>query len=138
MKRKKTFTIMKDGHPYTYSGYKYLKPGDPFYEYRTPYNATHDDKLLISELPQDKYDEALSVLKRWFLKSNKTSLRHTSYGYKHWLESEIRHYVSNNQLKDAMLILGFEPGNYDELNWCFKVKPTEELKKWLEKNGMRW
>lgn len=135
MKKKEIFTIIKDGHPYTYSCYKYLRPGQAFY---SPDRALHDDDGLLSALPQDKYDEALSVLKRWFIKSNKTSLRHTSYGYKHWLESEIGHYISNNQLKDAMLISGFEPGNYDELNWCFKVKPTEGLKKWLDKRGMRW
>ena len=125
---KEIYTIIKDGHPYTYSGFKYLRPED----------KQHDDSHLISELPEDKYQEALDTLKGWFIKTSKTTLRHTSYGYKHWLEDEIGYYISNNQLKDAMLKLGFEPSNYSELNWCFKVKPTTELKKWLEKREMRW
>lgn len=133
-KSHKIYTIMKEGRPYTYSGYKYPSKYYP----AVPENLQHDDPYLIDELPEEKVKEALDILSRWFEKSNKTSLRHTSYGYKHWLEDAILHYVSNNQLKDAMLKLGFEPGNYDELNWCFKVKPTPELKQWLKTHNKYW
>lgn len=130
----KIYTIMKDGRPYTYSGYKYPSPYFKHYEFE----AHHDDPSLITDLPEEKVKEALEILSSWFEKTNKTSLRHTSYGYKHWLEDAILHYVSNNQLKDAMLMLGFEPRDYDELNWCFKVKPTQALKDWLKTNNKYW
>lgn len=133
-KSHKVYTILKDGRPYTYSGFKYQSQYYPGGLER----PQHDDPYLIDDLPEEKAKEALDTLSRWFEKSNKTSLRHTSYGYKHWLEDAIMHYVSNNQLKDAMLKLGFEPGNYDELNWCFKVKPTAELKQWLKENRRDW
>ena len=127
-KTNEVYTIMKNGRPYTYSGFTYSK-------YREPH---HNDGNLISQLPDDKKAIAMETLASWFEKSNKTSLRHTSYGMKHWLENAIGHYVSNNQLKDAMLLLGFEPADFDELNWCFKVKPTEKLKEFLKKRGDRW
>ena len=133
-KTHKIYTIMKNGRPYTYSGYRY-----PSKYFKHCENVTHhDDPALITELPEEKVKEALEMLSSWFEKSTKTSLRHTSYGYKHWLEDAIMHYISNNQLKDAMLMLGFEPGDYDELNWCFKVKPTPALKEWLKNNNKYW
>lgn len=135
MAKKKIYTIMKDGRPYTYSGYRYP---NPYYPLSRPEERFHDDDCLITDLPEEKQKEAFDVLKSWFEKSNKTSRRHTSYGMKHWLEDAIDLYVSNNQLKDAMLMLGFEPGDWDELNWYFKVKPTPELKEYLERTNRHW
>lgn len=128
-KEREIYTIIRDdGHPYTYSGFKYSR-------FRKP---TRDDTALISDLDAEKMEEVLELLRSWFEPSNKATLRHTSYGIKHWVEDSIREYISNNQLKDAMLILGFEPSNWYELNWCFKVKPTNKLKEFLKKRGDRW
>lgn len=113
------YTIMQDGHPITISG-------------------NDKDDFLMSNLPEAKMSEALDILRGWFEPSNKTSLRHTSYGMKHWLEDAVSCYISNNQFKDAMLILGFEPSDYSELNWCFKIKPTRVLKKYLEDSERWW
>ena len=129
---KKIYTIEKDGHPYTYSGWRYsLSPHDDIIRYS-------DDSSLMSELPKEYYNKAMDTLKRWFVPSNRNCLRHSSYGYKHWLEEAINHYISNNQLKDAMLALGFEVKDYKALNWFFKVSPTQELKEWLIDNDRRW
>ena len=136
MAKKKIYTIMKNGRPFTYSGFRYPNPWFP--QLTRPDEDQHNDDSLITDLPEEKYQEALEVLQSWFIKSEKTSRRHTSYGMKHWLEDAIHHYVSNNQLKDAMLMLGFEPGDPDELNWCFKVKPTPELKGYLERTNRYW
>ena len=46
---------------------------------------------------------------------------HTSYGIKHILERDTGVYVTNNQMKDAMLGCGFEPRKVDELNWAFCI-----------------
>lgn len=136
VKDKRIYTIMKNGRPFTYSGYRYPNPWLPILNRSE--NEQHDDISLITDLPEDKYKEALEVLKGWFIKTTKTSLRHSSYGMKHWLEDAIGHYVSNNQLKDAMLMLGFEPGNWDELNWHFKIKPTQELRDYLKRTNRHW
>ena len=135
MAKKKIYTIMKNGRPYTYSGHRYP---NPYYPLSRPEERFSDDGYLFTELPEEKQKEALDILKTWFIKSTKTSRRHTSYSMKHWLEDAIGLYVSNNQLKDAMLMLGFEPGDPDELNWYFKVKPTPELKEYLERTNRYW
>lgn len=136
MAKKKIYTIMKDGRPFTYSGFRYPDPWFP--QLTRPDEDQHNDSGLITDLPEDKCKEALDTLSSWFIRSTKTSRRHTSYGMKHWLEDAIMHYVSNNQLKDAMLMLGFEPGDPDELNWYFKVKPTPKLKAFLEGTRRCW
>ena len=131
-REREIYTIIDDnGHPFTYGSSKSCANS----YFLDPVN---DDSLLLSDMDPDKADEVLKLLRGWFEKSSKTSLRHTSYGMKHWVEDVICEYFSNNQLKDAMLTLGFEPSNWYELNWCFKVKPTEELKEFLEKTGRHW
>lgn len=122
---KKIYTIMKGGHPYTRSEERWR-------------DNTHDDGALISEIPEEGRQMALNLLSSWFEKSSRTSNRHNSYGIKHWLEEATRYYVSNNQLKDAMLSLGFETSNFNDLNWYFKVKPTLALKDYLKSIGRDW
>jgi hypothetical protein len=46
----------------------------------------------------------------------------TSYGIKHDFEME-GFYITNGQLKGAMLAAGYQPENAKELNWTFPVKP---------------
>lgn len=118
-KKRDIYTIIENGHPVTISG-------------------DDRDAFLMADLSDEKRAEAMDILRNWFEASTKTSLRHTSYGMKHWLEDAVGCYVSNNQFKDAMLSLGFEPSDYSELNWCFKVKPTKALKKYLEDGGRWW
>ena len=50
----------------------------------------------------------------------------TSYGLKHYLESDMNCYLTNNQFKDAMLLCGYLPTNPDEQNWYFKIKLNRE------------
>lgn len=54
--------------------------------------------------------------------ASRTYTRSTSYGFKHMVESEIGHYITNNQFKDAMLLCGYQPVKPNETNWMFKVK----------------
>lgn len=105
------------------------------------------DHDLIDDLGDKNSKLAISVVKSWFVPSDKVCKKYTSYIYKHWLENIMfditNHevcYISNNQLKDAMIISGF---NYSEdhkhcFNWYFYVSPTKELKEWLKKNNKRW
>ncbi len=51
-------------------------------------------------------------------------LGHTSYGLKHYLQNDIKIYLTNNQFKDAMMKAGYYPTDPDELNWhyCISAK----------------
>lgn len=45
----------------------------------------------------------------------------SSYSLKHHMERDIGFYTTNNQFKHAMLKMGYEPVDYDELNWEYTV-----------------
>ncbi len=48
--------------------------------------------------------------------------RHTSYGLKHIAEAELNQYVSNGELKGAMLLSGYLPADFNVKNWTFAFK----------------
>jgi hypothetical protein len=47
----------------------------------------------------------------------------TSYGLKHAAEDDLGFYISNGELKGAMLEAGYEPANTREQNGLFRVRP---------------
>lgn len=54
----------------------------------------------------------------------------SSYKLKHLMEKDIGFYVSNGELKGAMLKAGYKPKNVDEQNWYFKIsKKSSAFKK---------
>src|SRR5215203_1883267 len=66
------------------------------------------------------------------IKPAKTIAPNTSYGIKHDFES-VGFYISNGQLKGAMLTAGYAPVDSDELNWEFRIRPTGKRSK--SRNG---
>jgi hypothetical protein len=62
------------------------------------------------------------------MKPAKTVAPTTSYGLKHDFE-EVGFYISNGQLKGAMLTAGYAPGDPSELNWEFRIRPTGKRSK---------
>lgn len=46
---------------------------------------------------------------------------YSSYELKHHMEHDIRLYTTNNQFKHAMLKMGYQPIEYNELNWEYTV-----------------
>ena len=48
----------------------------------------------------------------------------SSYTMKHDFERATGIYVSNGAFKGAMLAAGYEPVDWDELNWTFRVRPA--------------
>lgn len=46
----------------------------------------------------------------------------SSYKLKHFCEHDVGFYVSNGQLKGAMLMAGFLPKNRLDKNWFFKIQ----------------
>jgi hypothetical protein len=69
---------------------------------------------------------------RLAIKPAKTIAPNTSYGIKHDFES-VGFYISNGQLKGAMLTAGYAPVDPDELNWEFRIRPTGKRSK--SRNG---
>lgn len=48
--------------------------------------------------------------------------KHSSYAIKHWFESsKDGFYITNGQLKGAMILSGYYVGDPDSLNWTFNV-----------------
>ena len=91
-----------------------------------PFDASSpsfDDKLFTDLNPNEQY-----AVMRWICqhcRGIKTeNKKHTSYGLKHMLESDIGVYVTNNQFKHAMLIAGFKPVDERMLNWTFRISET--------------
>ena len=69
---------------------------------------------------------------RLAIKPAKTIAPTTSYGIKHDFEVP-GFYITNGQLKGAMLTAGYVPVDPSELNWEFKIRPTG--KRGDSKNG---
>lgn len=57
----------------------------------------------------------------------KKYLSMTSYGIKLVFEDVLGYYISNADMKLAMLENGYEPEDYDKLNWTFKISYNSGL-----------
>ena len=70
-------------------------------------------------------DQQRAELREWIsanLQPMKTiNRRHTSYGLKHLAESRLGFYVSNDDMKAAMVACGFEAEQVSELNCSYNV-----------------
>ena len=103
-----THTEMIDGHPCTYNKLFRDQP------------AEYDPNLLSDE-PSEIQAQVLAWIKE-NLRPRKTPLDiPSSYGLKHILQRETDIYLTNNAFKDAMLQCGFEPCDWDALNWHFGI-----------------
>ena len=104
-----SYTEMIDGHPITY--HKERKNNEPIFI----------DKYLMSDIPLETQEKVFAWIKENF-RPRKTPLdEHDSYTLKHVLERATDIYLGNNAFKDAMLQCGFEPVDYFEMNWRFRI-----------------
>ena len=46
----------------------------------------------------------------------------SSYGLKHLLETDTGLYLTNNEFKDLMMLMGYYPVDANELNWRYHIK----------------
>ena len=112
-----THTEMVDGHPITYNK---LWRNDP---------VTVDDELIENETVE--IQEKVFAWIKENIYPRKTPLEiPNSYGLKHILKRDTDIYLTNNAFKDAMLQCGFEPVDYEKLNWSFRIsKRSPALKR---------
>lgn len=92
-----------------------LKDGRPY----TNENGTVDDGLVTG-----RSLEEIDVVARW-IHSNVAHGRrkmegHDSYGLKHILQRDTGLYLTNNEFKDAMFLMGFKPVDPNALNWEYR------------------
>ena len=112
-----THTEIIDGHPITYHKDRKNEP-------------LVIDKDLMSDIPIEIQEKVFAWIKE-NIYPRKTPLEFpTSYGLKHILKRDIDIYLTNNAFKDAMLQCGFEPVDFTELNWSFRIsKRSPALKR---------
>lgn len=85
--------------------------------------------------------EVTQPLNNWIKSLKRTTeefnYNHTSVGLSHTFEKlSLSLYgkpfcVSNDQFKYAMFINGFDPDNYKDYSWCFKIEEQQDFK-WSE------
>ena len=109
-----------------------IKNGHPVTLYRESGIAPPEGKGWDDEYDGHRFSE-LSLenqilIKKWFFdnfepaKTYKTKAP-SSYGLKHMAECiAATDYISNDQMKDALLSWGFKPQNPHAYNWTFKIK----------------
>jgi len=80
-----------------------------------------EDAALMSDLPEDVQIKISNWIFGKLRKRKTPNYNHNSYELKHQIERELGIYLTNNQMKDAMLQEGFRPVKENELNWCFCI-----------------
>lgn len=112
--------MIKNGHPVTTYNESGIRPDfDKGENWDTEYDGRRFSDLSL---------EDQIIVKEWFFNTFEPAATYpkkspSSYGLKHMAEKLISEgYMSNDQMKDAMLIWGFTPKNSHECNWTFKIK----------------
>ncbi|HUM84787.1 MAG TPA: hypothetical protein PLN48_13585 [Lachnospiraceae bacterium] len=98
-----------NGHPWS------ISCADP-----DPAKCGVDDKLM-SDIPENIQKKVSEWIFGKLWKIDSPNYKHTSYTLKHLLERQTKIYVTNNQMKDALLLEGFYPVKENELNWVYCV-----------------
>lgn len=95
-----------------------------------------NDPERFSDLSPDEQNTLLNWIRRNLVKIKTVNRNHTSYGIKHLFEHDCGgFYISNGQMKGALLICGFEPSNRSDLNWCCRI--SQKSINALQKRGLR-
>lgn len=84
-------------------------------------NKRGEDAALMSDLPEDVQRQVSDWIFGKIWKRDTPNYDHDSYELKHRIEKELGIYLTNNQMKDAMLQEGFSPVKENELNWHFYI-----------------
>ena len=99
---------MRNGHPWS--------AGGVFLE-----GPCGEDKRLLSDADPEEQKIIMKWISENLIKRKTPNMFYSSYNYKHMLENETGIHITNNQMKDAMLLAGYEPVVINELNWCFCI-----------------
>ena len=105
-----------------------IKPYEPPSGIRNghPYNFDGDTKLL-SDLPENEQKMVLDWVSL-YLRPSRNGEHHNAYGLKHLMHSCNNLYISENQMKDALMMFGFEPMNPLEPTWWYRIKVKKRVR----------
>lgn len=96
-----------------------------------PITVDFDSETADTSLVNDLCDEEITLVSIWIKQNiraaDSNQSGYSSYGLKHELEHDTKVYMTNNQFKHAMLLSGYKPNDYDELNWDFNIKLTRDI-----------
>lgn len=90
-------------------------------------NGDHFEEMLDEE-----QEKVLDWLEANLIPRSTPMNSSTSYGMKHVLEYRTNIYMTNNQFKEAMLLLGYYPVVVDELNWRYCLSRRSPIFKMQE------
>lgn len=93
-----------------------LKNGRPY----TDENGAVD-AALISDRPLEEIDKVARWINKNMVPARRKLNGHDSYGLKHVLQHDTGLYLTNNEFKDAMLLMGFAPVDPNALNWTYRA-----------------
>ena len=96
-------------------GYKNGRP------YTSPSQGVFEDGALLTDEPQEIQEAVLAWIKKQIKPGKKPLISYSSYGIKHILQGDTGIYLSNNAMKDAMLMAGFEPVDPSEVIWHYTL-----------------
>ena len=89
------------------------------------------DPVNLQETYEEVMDHHKEMVQEWIFKNLEHASKNchggTSYGIKHEFEKDTGVYLTNGHFKGAMLVAGFDPIDYDELNWEFKIKRKKKI-----------
>lgn len=94
--------MIKDGRPYTNE------------------NGWRDNGLITNKEETVKI-EVFEWIDENILPRKTANRKHSSYRLKHLLEKDTKIYLTNNEFKDAMLIMDYEPTDANKLNWHYRI-----------------
>ena len=95
------------------------------YQGNEPFALSGDERELLTQLCVGGFKVSKSY-----------NRRHTSYGFKHVAERILGFYVSNSDMKRAMIDAGFkaDPMSLYDINWSFNVAESSPIIKWNMNN----
>lgn len=79
-------------------------------------------------LSPDEQSLLLDLISQYLRPRKSQNLRHHSYGLKHQFERHMPSgYLTNDQMKGAMLAAGYEAGHTWDIYWTFNVSESSPL-----------
>lgn len=109
--------------------------GDPITVSSVP--AYYLDDELLDDLPKRQRKEVLNWIKNNIFERKTLNFKYHTYHLKHLIQWDTGIYMTENQMKDAMLQLGYYPNDKYERSWVFNIGFYDNKKiENLEKNGI--
>lgn len=100
-----------------------------------------ESKSVFRERFSDMPEQVRETVLKWaddMLAPTKEFSSRTSYGLKHEPEDDTGIYMNNNQFKDMMLQIGYEPEDWTALNWSFRADSKRYLMPEPVEGTFRW